>query len=188
MDGRPRECILSFMTASERRLRAILSIQGLLYLAVNLWALIGTSSFLNQTDLSDDIFGTRRFAALSLIVSIFFLAGVWRKDLLRPASFLGLGSAIAIGLTELFHLPSIGWTILWIDFVAQIVLASFYIMTLFFNAEETPKPDVKEDAVKPEEPIQPEVITDQPTDAEIQTVEETTDPLNTEGAGPSQGL
>lgn len=175
------------MTASERRLRTILSIQGLLYLAVNLWALIGTSSFLNQTDLSDDIFGARRFAALSLIISIFFLAGVWRKDLLRPASFLGLGSAIAIGLTELFHLPSIGWTILWIDFLAQIVLAGFYIMTLFFNTEETPKSEIKEEATKPEETVQPEII-DQPTDTEIQTMEETTDPLNTEGAGPSQGL
>jgi len=145
------------MTQTERLLRYILSMQGMLYLATSLWGLIGTHSFILQTNPLADPFETRRFAALGLIVAIFFLAGVWRKDLLRPAAFLGLGSSIAILLVELFELPEIGWSLLWIDFLAQAGLAGCYITMFFFRREEAPAPTEPPATPEPEKEEVPPV-------------------------------
>jgi hypothetical protein len=124
------------MTSNERTLRNLLVVQGFFYLATNLWALVSTASFLSYANPSGDLFEARSFAALSLVLAIFFLVGAWRKDLLRPASFLGLGSAAAIVLVELFHVPSLGWSLLWVDFFVELGIAGLFI-TLFFFRHET---------------------------------------------------
>lgn len=124
------------MTSNERLLRNLLAFQGLFYMAMNLWALIATPSFLGSMNPQGDVFETRRFAALALIMAIFFLVGAWRQDLLRPASFLGLGSAAAIGLVDLFHLPSMGWTLLWLDLILEVALAAVFVAIIFFRKDQ----------------------------------------------------
>lgn len=142
------------MTQTERLLRYILGMQGMLYLATNLWGLIGTHSFILQTNPLADIFETRRFAALGFVISIFFLAGVWRKDLLKPAAFLGLGSSLAVLLVELFHLPSLGWSLLWIDLLAQAGLAGCFITMFFFRRDDVQEPSPAP-AAEPEKAPEP---------------------------------
>ena len=137
------------MAHSDQRLRPVLTFQGFFYLAVNLWALLATPHFLSLNNPQANLFEVRSFAALSSVLAIFFLVGSWRTDLLRPASFLGLGSALAIVLVELFHLPALGWTLLWFDLLIEIVLAVTYIVLFFFRTE---KPDEAPAPAATEEP------------------------------------
>jgi hypothetical protein len=138
------------MNPSDRLLRNLLTFQGVFYLAVNLWALLATRQFLDVNNPLGDVFEARSFAALSSILAIYFIVGAWRKDLLRPAAFLGLGSASAITLVELFHLFNIGWTYLWIDLIVEIALAIAYITLFFFwrgdEQKEEPKKEESADA------------------------------------------
>jgi hypothetical protein len=124
------------MTPNEQHLRSLLTFQGLFYLAINLWALIATPSFLGYANPQGDLFAARSFAALCLVLAVYFLVGAWRSDLLRPTSFLGLGSSGALALVELFHLPLMGWTILWFDLAIELALAGLYIAVIFFRKEE----------------------------------------------------
>lgn len=124
------------MQSSDRFLRYLLQFHGLFYLVTGLWALLATAHFLSFTNPAGNIFQAQNFAALSLIVAIYFLVGAWRADLLRPAAFLGLGSASAIALVELFRLPGIGWTLLWFDFVLELVIIALYVVFFFFRERE----------------------------------------------------
>ncbi|HVW67089.1 MAG TPA: hypothetical protein VHA78_05185 [Candidatus Peribacteraceae bacterium] len=129
------------MTPTDKLLRQALTFQGIFYLLTGLWALVATPHFLSFTNPAGDLFQAQSFAALIIVIAIFFLVGAWRADLLRPASFLGFGIALAIVLVELFHLPAIGWTLLWFDFAVEIALSLVYIVTFFFNQkEESPAP------------------------------------------------
>lgn len=137
------------MSSTDRFLRNILAVQGAFYLAVNLWALVGTRHFLSYNNPGAQIFEARSFAALCLVLALYFLAGAWREGLQRPAAFLGLGSSVAIALVELFHLPEIGWTLLWIDLFTELAFAALYVNILFFHRES---PSAVSAAAKPEEP------------------------------------
>lgn len=125
------------MNATDRILRNTLAAQGALYLVTNLWGLVGTRQFLSYTNPNADMFEARSFAALGLVLGLYFLAGAWRKDLLRPAAFLGLGSSVAIALVELFHLPALGWSLLWVDMLAEIAIAALLVNVFFFRSERT---------------------------------------------------
>jgi tellurite resistance protein TehA-like permease len=153
------------MTSNERLLRNLLAFQGLFYMAMNLWALVATPSFLGTMNPQGDVFETRRFAALALIMAIFFLVGAWRQDLLRPASFLGLGSAAAIGLVNLFHLPSMGWTLLWLDLMLEVVLAAVFVAIIFFRKDQdVPAAASMTDDAKG--PVPPQATSEEVHDAE----------------------
>lgn len=81
-----------------------------------------------------------------------------RADLLKPASFLGFGSAIAIVLVELFHLPALGWqTLLWLDFVLEVIIAGFFIAYFFFKTkdDDLKKDEPEADAQKEDQPVAP---------------------------------
>ena len=136
------------MKLSSNDLRYVVGFQGVYTLATSLWGLLGTRHFLSLANPSGDLFEARSFAALSIVVSLFFIAGCARKDLLKPASFLGLGCAVAIALVQLFHLPAIGWTLLWIDLLVEIALAAIYVAIFFFLRDE-PTPAIE----TPTEPL-----------------------------------
>lgn len=144
------------MNSSDRFLRNILAVQGAFYLSVNIWALIRTQHFLQYNNPDGSLFETRGFAALSLVVSLYFLAGAWRVELQRPAAFLGLGSALAIGLVELFHLPEVGWSLLWADLFVEIVIAALYVNLLFFRREPAAPEAVPSETSPKTTPLIPE--------------------------------
>lgn len=166
------------MSPTNRSLRNLLAVQGAFYLAVNVWALVSTRHFLSYSNPEANLFEARSFAALCSILALYFLAGAWRADLQRPAAFLGLGSAVAIGLVELFHLPGLGWSLLWADLFAEVVIAAFYVNILFFHRE----PAVSDaaavatatmaTAAQPEEPQEadtPPEVPDMPEDTSVIT-------------------
>lgn len=124
------------MNATDRTLRTMLAVQGAFYLAVNVWALVATRQFLSYSNPAANLFEARAFAALALVLALYFLAGAWRAELRRPAAFLGLGSAVAIALVEMFHLPEVGWSLLWADLVAEVAIAALYVNALFFHREQ----------------------------------------------------
>jgi hypothetical protein len=138
------------MTTADRELRYLLTFHGLYALTFNLWALIGTASFLARVDPAGSLFQARSFAALCIVLGAYFLAGAWRADLRKPAAFLGLGSSLAIALVALFHLPTLGWTLQWLDFLIQLGLVALYCTLFFFRRE-------KEEAA-PVIPAQPEPV------------------------------
>ncbi len=127
-------------------LRRTLTAQGAFYLVLNLWALLATGHFLSFANPTGDLFEARSFGALSLVLAVFFLVSAFREDLLRPAAFVGLGSALAIMLVELFHLPALGWSLLWFDLVIEIAFAGVYIAIFFFqDKEKEPESAQKQD-------------------------------------------
>ncbi len=130
------------MPPSHSLLRRVLTFQGIFLGIVNLWALLVPAHFLSFANPLGTLFQAQSFAALSLVLAIYFLVGAWREDLLRPAAFLGLGSAIAIVLVELFYLPGIGWTLLWFDLIVEASLAGAYITLFFFNRNEKPEESI----------------------------------------------
>jgi hypothetical protein len=153
------------MSSSERNLQYLLGIQGVFYLATNLWALVETRSFLDQTNPNADLFEARSFAALCLVLTMFFFAGLWRRDLLRPAAFLGLGSSAALLLVELFHLPAIGWSLLWLDFFVELALAALYVAVIFFYREEEKTPEPAVEPTIEEQPALEPMTDEAPIDA-----------------------
>lgn len=138
------------MPSTERFLRLLLAFQGALYIAANVWALIATDHYLSLIHPAGSLLETRELAALSSVMAVFFLAGAWRKDLLKPASFLGLGAALALTVVQLFHLPSVGLTWLLGDFVLELAMAALYIGLIFFQREfEAPKHTAASDEAPP---------------------------------------
>lgn len=55
---------------------------------------------------------------------------------MRPAAFLGLGTALALTIVQLFHLPAIGFTWLIGDFVLELAMSGIYIALFFFWREQ----------------------------------------------------
>ncbi len=128
------------MTRSDRLLRQVLTFQGVFLLILNLWSLLDTARYLSFANPGGDVFSAQSVSAFGLILAIFFLVGSRRSELLRPAAFLGLGSAAATLLVELFHLPSIGWTLLWFDLAVELALALAYVTLFFFQGKEEEAP------------------------------------------------
>ncbi len=128
------------MTASERSIRILLAFQGILYLAFGVWALIATASYLEFIHPKGSMLETRELAAVTCVAAVFFIAGAWRKDLMRPAAFLGLGTALALTIVQLFHLPAVGLTWLIGDFVLELVMSALYVAFVFFRRDPEPAP------------------------------------------------
>lgn len=174
------------MNPTDRLLRNILTFQGIFYMAMNLWALVATPHFLSYTNAGGNVFEVRSFAALSIVLAIYFIVGAWRADLLRPAAFLGLGSAVAITLVQLFHLPQLGLTLLWLDMIVEIGLAATFITLFFFweggKAEEKPAVD---EVVETGPEVQPEVL---PAGDEITPAPIEQDPIEQSKMDASGGM
>ncbi len=119
------------LSAPEGRLRLLALSQSGFYAIVNLWALLFTAQFLSLTNPGGNVFETRRFALLALILAAYIGIAVARKAELRPAIYVGVAAAAGIALLELLHLPWIGMlSLLWLDLAAQVVLLAGYGMFL----------------------------------------------------------
>lgn len=136
---------MSAMNSTERYIRILLAFQGILYIAFNVWALIATSHYLSFIHEEGSMLETRELAAVTSVAAIFFMAGAWRKDLMRPAAFLGLGIALALTVVQLFHLPSVGITWLIGDFVVELAMSGLYVAFIFFRSDAQPDPAKESD-------------------------------------------
>lgn len=113
-------------------LKFVLIFQGLYYSIVGLWVIVSLDSFSRITNHYGDAFDTHAFAALVLVLGLFFIYSATKENLQRPIGFLALGIAIAIIIPEIIYLPQIGNPILfWLDFVEELLIVGILSFLLF---------------------------------------------------------
>ncbi len=113
-------------------IRFVLGFQGLYYLVTGGWAIVSLESFSGFTGHYGDAFEMHSMATLIVALGLFFLWGAANENLARPAGFLALGSAIAVALPELIHLPGENISVLfWLDFAEETSVAAVLAFLLF---------------------------------------------------------
>ncbi len=106
-------------------LKSVLIFQGLYWSLTGIWAIVSLESFSRITrHFSEDAFEMHSIAALAVVLGLFFIYGASKDHLLRPTSFLLLGSAIAVIIPEVYYLPREGgFNLFWLDLIEEIVVA-----------------------------------------------------------------